>query len=115
MNGYLKRHPDIRNRKAQHLNEARAIKMNKPIVMEYYDVLKKTLLELDLMNELQSIYNMDEKGIRLCLHKSPKVLSKKGSKRIHYRGKEHGENVTVVAAGNAMGKMIPAMILFKGV
>lgn len=57
---------------------------------------------------------MDEKGIRLCLHKSPAVLAKKGSKRVHFRGKEHGENVTMVACGNALGSVIPPMILFKG-
>lgn len=102
-------------RKAQHLNEARAQKLNKVIVADYYQKLKDTLLELDLVNKPQSIFNVDEKGLRLCLHRSPTVLSQKGKKRVHYRGKEHGENVTVVAAGSALGVVVPPMILFKGV
>lgn len=58
---------------------------------------------------------MDEKGCRMCLHKSPVVLAKKGARRVHSRLKEHGENVTIVACGNALENLIPPMVIFKGV
>ena len=115
LNGFLKRNPDVTARRAQHLNEARATKLNRPIVQDYFDKLKAILLEKNIFDKPQHIYNMDEKGIRLCLHKSPVVLAKKGSKRVHYRGKEHGENVTIVGTGSALGSAIPPLILFKGV
>lgn len=58
---------------------------------------------------------MDEKGVRLCLYKSPTMLAKKGARCVHSRGKEHGENVTVVGCGNGIGNCIPPMVIFKGV
>lgn len=70
---------------------------------------------MDLKSKPQNVYNLDEKGIRMCLHKSPSVLAKKGARRVHSRGKEHGENVTVVGCGNAVGNFIPPMVIFKGV
>lgn len=59
------------------------------------------------------MYNVDEKGRRLTIHKQPIVLVKKGSKRVHLTAPEHGENFSVVACGNALGQAIPPCILFK--
>ncbi len=115
LTSFKKRHPEVALRQPQHLNEARAQKMNKPIVADYFEKLRNVMTELDIMNKPEKIFNMDEKGIQMSLHKSPKVLTTKGKKRNHVRGKEHGENVTVVAAGSAVGFLIPPMILFKGV
>lgn len=42
------------------------------------------------------------------------VLAKKGAKRVHLIAPEHGENVSIVACGNALGQAIPPCILFKG-
>ncbi|XP_050305584.1 uncharacterized protein LOC126742823 [Anthonomus grandis grandis] len=57
---------------------------------------------------------MDEKGCRLTLHHQQLVLAQKGAKRVHLVAREHAENVTVVACANALGHVIPPMILFKG-
>lgn len=112
--GFLKRHPELAKRKAQHLNEARAEKLNRFIVQDYFEKLKDIFKMLDIMNKPERIFNVDEKGCRLSLHRQPVVLARKGSRRVHYRGKEHGENVTIVSCGNALGSVIPPMILFKG-
>lgn len=69
---------------------------------------------LGIFNHPERIFNVDEKGIRLCVHKPPTVIAKKGAKRVHNRSQEHGENVTVVACVNALGNAIPPLILFKG-
>lgn len=114
LNGFLKRNSEVRNRESQNLNEARAQKMNRFIVEDYFKILKETLLRLDIVHKPQFIFNLDEKGIRMCRHKSGKVLAKRGARRIHRRGKEKGENVTVVACGSAIGTIIPPYILFKG-
>ena len=112
--GFMARHPEISRRTPQALNEARAQKLNKPLITDYFDKLKDLLLELDIIDKPERIFNMDEKGIRMCQHKKNKVLAKKGSRRVHSRGKEHGENVTAVCAGSALGLVVPPMILFKG-
>jgi hypothetical protein len=111
----MKRNPDISVRKSQNLNEARAQKMNHMIVDDYFNTLKSILVDLGIVHKPHLIFNMDEKGLQMCRHKSPNVLAKKGVRRVHSKGKEHGENVTCVAAGSAIGTAIPPMILFKGV
>ena len=72
------------------------------------------MLKLHVIDKPERIYNVDGKGCRLSLHRQSYVLTKTGSRRVHYRGKEHGENVTIVSCGNALGNVIPPMILFKG-
>ena len=89
--------------------------MNKPIVADYFEKLRNVMIELNIMNKPEKIFNTDERGIQMSLRKSPKVLTTKGKKRNHVRGKEHGENVMAVAAGSAVSFLIPLMILFKGV
>lgn len=42
---FLKRHPELAIRRAQHLNEARAQKLNKFIVGDYFDKLKGLYLQ----------------------------------------------------------------------
>ena len=41
-------------------------------------------------------------------------MAKKGARRVHTVASEHGESVTVVACGNAIGTAIPPMISFNG-
>lgn len=114
LNGFLKRNPLIRSRKAQSMNPARAQKLNRFIVNDHFTKLKEILLELDLMNSPEKIFNVDEKGCRMSLHHQQSVLAKKGAKRVHLVAPEHGENVTIVSCGNASGNSIPPTILFKG-
>lgn len=111
---FYKRHPEVARRKSQMLNPARAQKLNRHIVQEYFEKLKNVLIDLNLINQPQLIYNMDEKGCRLTLHHQQHVLSRKGAKRVHLIAAEHAESATVVACGNALGQCIPPMILFKG-
>lgn len=114
LKAFLRRHPDISPRRAQNMNPARAQKLNKAVVSDYFDKLKSVLLELDLMDKPERIYNVDEKGCRLMLHHQQSVLAKKGTKRVHLVAPEHAENVTIVSCGNAIGGRIPPAILFKG-
>lgn len=111
---FLKRHPNISQRKAQQLNPARAQKLNHFIVDDYFEKLKNLLERTGLKHKPGNIYNMDEKGCRLMLHHQQRVLAQKGARRVHLIGSEHGENVTIVACANALGNVIPPMILFKG-
>lgn len=114
LKGFLSRNPQIRPRKAQNLNPARAQKLNPFIVKDHFDKLEGILKDMDIIDKPERIYNIDEKGCRLCLHHQQKVLAQKGVRRVHVVGNEHGENVTIVSCGNAMGVAIPPIILFKG-
>lgn len=57
---------------------------------------------MNLKTKPQNVYNMNEKGFWMCLHKSLVILAKKGVRRVHSRGKEHGENLTFVGCGNGV-------------
>jgi hypothetical protein len=65
---FMKRHPRLSERKPVHLNEARAQKLNKFIVDDYFTKLKTTMESIGVMHRPEKIFNMDEKGIRLCQH-----------------------------------------------
>lgn len=112
--GFMRRHPDIRCRKAQSMNCARAQKLNPVIVNDYFTKLESTLDKLGMKNKPECIFNVDEKGCRLCLHHAQTVLARKGTKRVHLIANEHGENVTVTACISAAGYAIPPMIIYKG-
>lgn len=114
LKSFMKRHPNIAQRRAQHMNPARAQKLNRFIVNDYFSKLEKVLSSMELFDKPHRIYNMDEKGCQLAVHHQQKVLAQKGGKRVHVVAPEHGENVTVVACGNAMGNAIPPMIIFRG-
>lgn len=92
------------------------MRLNKEIVSDFFDLLKKTLIELDLCDKPQLLYNVDESGLQLTYSSSQLVLAQKGSKRVHTAThSDRGETVTVVACTNATGSnWIPPMILYKG-
>ena len=112
--GFMKRHPNLSVRTAQILNPARAQKINPAIVSDHFEKLDALLTELDLFGKPEKIFNIDEKGCRLTLHKNQKILAPRGNKRVHIVADEHAENVTIVACGNAIGNVIPPMVIFKG-
>lgn len=111
---FLQRHPEVRARKAQHMNPGRAMKLNKFIVDDHFSKLRNVLMEKDFMTKTERIYNIDEKGCRLTVHHQQTVLARRGAKRVHLVAPEHAENVTVVACANALGTSVPPMIIFKG-
>lgn len=111
---FLRRHPEVARRKSQNVNPARAAKLNRFIVEDYFKTLRTVMAELDVMDKPQLIFNMDEKGCQLTIHKEPVILTRKGIKRVPFVAPEHAENVTVVSCGNAIGQIIPPVVLFKG-
>ena len=65
---FLKRHPQLRHRKAQAMNPARAQKLNRFIVNDHFTKLEHILTDHDLFNKPDRIFNLNEKGCRLSLH-----------------------------------------------
>ncbi|CAB3230666.1 unnamed protein product [Arctia plantaginis] len=112
---FLARNPSISKRKPQLMNPARAQKMNKPIVKHHFKEVKKLYEELDIIAHPERLYNMDEKGCRITVHKQSVVLAEKGNTRVHLVAPEHAENVTIAMCVNAVGIAIPPMIIFKGI
>ncbi|CAB3239735.1 unnamed protein product [Arctia plantaginis] len=99
---FLNRNPSISKRKPQIMNPARAQKLNKPIVQQHFQSIRKLYDELDILRHPERLYNMDEKGCRITVHKQHTVLAEKGSERVHLIAPEHAENVTIAMCVNAI-------------
>ena len=50
------------------MNSARAQKLNRFIVRDHFSKLKETIESMELFDQPQKIYNLDEKVCRLALH-----------------------------------------------
>lgn len=96
------------------MDPARAQKLNKPIVEDHLKKVRELYDELSIDQHPERVYNVDEKGCRLTVHKQQQVLAEKGSRRVHLIAQEHTESVTITACLNATGNAIPPMIIFKG-
>ncbi|KAB0804910.1 hypothetical protein PPYR_01880 [Photinus pyralis] len=83
-------------------------------VNAFFDLLEKTLLEHNLINSGNKIFNMDESGIQLN-NKPRKVIATKGSKDVHVlTSVEKGEHVTLIACNNGEGVFMPPVLILKG-
>ena len=71
--------------------------MNKFIVEDHFAKLQKLLIDNNLLDPPEKIFNLDKKRCRLQLYKDSQVLAKKESIHIHVVSKEHDEIVTIVA------------------
>ena len=78
---FLRRNPIIASRNAQNRNPGKAKKLKCFIANDCCAKLKITMEELRIMNKAECIYNVDEKGCRLCHHKRPSVLTKRRKTR----------------------------------
>ena len=59
------------------------------------------------------IYNMDESRMPLN-EKPPKVVARKGARKVHCRTSGNKSQITVLVCANTVGSVIPPMIIFEG-
>jgi hypothetical protein len=67
---FLKRHPEVARQKSQNLNPVRAAKMNRFIIDDYFNKQHNVVVDIDIMQKPQLIFNIDKKGCCLSLHKT---------------------------------------------
>jgi len=64
-----------------------------------------------LINKPGQIFNVDESGMPLE-HRSPKILARKGQKKLWYCTSENKSQITVVGCINAIGQALPLFVIF---
>ncbi len=79
----------------------------------YFELLKKTLDDYGFDKYPESVYNLDETGMPLC-PPSPRMVAKKGQKKVRYCTSGQKSQVTVIGCGSATGQVIPPFIIFSG-
>lgn len=89
-------------------------KMTDPFVIyEYFNLLEKTIRELNLKDDPKRIWNLDETS--LCLDPTrTKVVGAKGAPCTRTTYGSAKENITVLTTVNAAGVKIDPLIVFKG-
>lgn len=111
LKSFLAHHPHIAKRKSLILNPGRPGKLNRIFINNYFNKLETVMMELNVLDKPQRLYNVDEKGSRLRLQKQPYVYAQRGTKYAHTVRPEYRESVTIGSCRNAIGYTIPPMML----
>ena len=86
---------------------------NKKTICAYYNLLEETLQKNNLSHSPAQIYSMDETGMPLD-PRPPNVVAKRGQKKVCHRVSGKKEQITVLGCANAIGQVIPPMVIFEG-
>ena len=85
--------------------------LNPEAMKQYFDLLKDVLEENDLIDSPGQIYNVDETGMPLD-HRPPKIVTKKGQKKVRYHTSGNKSQITVIGCVSASGHAIPPFVIF---
>ena len=108
---FLKRNPDVRLRSGDSTAGVRMDAMNAENLDSYFDLLRSVYDDFDFDKFPEAIYNMDETGVPLT-PRPPKVIAKRGQKKVRYRTSGQKAQITVIGCGSATGHAIPPFIIF---
>lgn len=115
---FLKRWPQLSERKPEHLSRKRAEGVTRPVVDAWIDTVEKAfkkycLDQYDGDELAKRLWNADKTG--LCLDATSKtVLARRGVKAVYEVGGGSGrEYITVLGCGSADGVKLPPFVLYK--
>ena len=110
---FCKRHPQLTLRKVDKLDRSRAKCLDPKIVEEYFNMLKKTLLESGVMNSPRRLYtcNCDETflphgGTR------EEAVTVKNAKYVYAQSTGTTDHITMLCSASAAGLALPPMIIY---
>lgn len=110
-NRYLKRNPEISLRCGDSTAGVRMDAINAENMKAYFDLLHQVYDEHGFESHPECIYNMDETGVPLE-PRPPKVVARKGQKKVRYRTSGQKAQITVLGCANAAGQTLPPFIIF---
>ena len=113
LSGFMKRHIELSVKKAENLSVARAMAMNRPQVMAWFDKLHALLQKLGIKDMPSHLWNTDETGCQ-NIHKADQVVGVVGQPTYNITALEKGETSTALITINACGLTSPAMVIHKG-
>ena len=110
-NRFMDRNPKLSLRKGDATANVRMDSLNADTMKQYFSLLKDTLQEHGVMDSPAQIYNVDETGMPLD-HRPPKILTKKGQKKVRYRTSGNKSQIIVIGCVSAVGHAIPPFVIF---
>ena len=108
---FLERNPSLSVRSGDSTAFVRFDAVSHENIKAYFDLLKDIYDEHGFEEHPETIYNMDETGVPLS-PKPPKVIAKRGAKKVRYRTSGQKSQITVVGCGSASGQVLPPFIIF---
>ena len=108
---FMSRQEQLSLRKGDQIANVRMDCLNREVMNSYFELLKKTLSENNLLDSPDHIYNVDETGMPLD-HRPPKVVTKRGQKKVRTRTSGNKAQITVIACVSAAGQAILPFVIF---
>jgi hypothetical protein len=108
---FLKRHPDLKIKKTQGLETARAKALNQFTVDDFFNMLNELIKEYNIVPE--NLYNMDKKGVQLGIGAKVAVMVDSDQKTAYSIEDGNRELVTVIEAICADGSTVHPAIIFQ--
>lgn len=103
----------ISSRVAQNVPISRITSCTKEVIDHFYELLKSTFDENDLLNKPTNIFNCDETGFQ-CNPGSAQIICRRGSKNpINIIADSDKTSYTILSCCNAAGNFLPPLILYK--
>ncbi|KAF9809932.1 hypothetical protein SFRURICE_002162 [Spodoptera frugiperda] len=109
---FSKRH-HLSIKRPQAVEYARKTAMDPYIVFPYFDLLEKTIKELNLQDKPHAIWNLDETSFSKDPSKT-KIVGVKGYAATRVIATPGKDNTTVLLGASAAGQKTPPLIIFKG-
>ena len=110
--GFMSRHSELSVKTPQKIDKCRILAHDKDIIGQYFDKLRAFMVELDILDKAEAIYNLDETAIN-TEHNPPRIVGVRGI-RTSVITSPRSSLTTVIACGNALGNRIPPYIVYKG-
>ena len=101
----MARQPKLTSRKGDATANVRMDSVNPTAISQYFDLLDEVLTKYNIKNDPGRIYNVDETGMPLD-HCPPKIITKRGQKKVRYRTSGNKSQITVIGCVSAAGHAI---------
>lgn len=109
---FKKRHPELTIRSPEATSVARARAFNKPVVAQFYKLVKAEVVEKNIA--AHRIFNVDETSLNTVPGKNSRVVAKTGRKQVaRITSAERGISTTAVICASAGGNFVPPQLIFK--
>ena len=79
------------------------------MLLNYFDLLRQIYDEHGFESRPECVYNMDKTGVPLE-PRPPRIVARKGHKKIRYRTSGQKAQITIIRCGNATGQYCPFLL-----
>ena len=110
---FMTRFPQLRVKKAENLSAARAMSVNEVRVKQQFEEYSSLLRKLGVEDSPGHLWNIDETRMQ-NIHDAKRVVGLAGEHVYNITAMEKGETSTYLAGINAVGKVVPPLIIHKG-